>query len=132
MGHVVHSLVMRILWWIPAIISGAVIYWFSDQSQPPGRDLSPDFVMHFIGYGLFSLAIAVGITSGFQKKLTLGRVFGAFLIALAYGFSDEFHQSFVPGRTASVFDIIADSLGAIVFLASAALIDSFGKHRAQQ
>lgn len=35
----------------------------------------------------------------------------AFLIALLYAFSDEIHQLFVPGRTASLRDVLIDSLG---------------------
>jgi VanZ family protein len=37
-------------------------------------------------------------------------------IALAYGVLDEFHQSFVPGRSPDIFDVLADVLGASLFL----------------
>jgi len=34
-----------------------------------------------------------------------------------YGALDEIHQSFVPGRSASAFDVLVDSIGAVVGVA---------------
>lgn len=119
---------MRFLWWIPTLFSSAVIYWLSDQSHPPGHDLSPDYVMHFLGYGILSLAVAGGVTRGFQERLTPGRAVVSFVITAVYGFTDEFHQSFVPGRTAALSDILADCLGASLFLAVAFLVQSSRKY----
>ena len=78
--------------------------------------------MHFCAYGLFSWAIVLGITKGFQNQLTLGKTVAAFSIAAAYGVLDEFHQSFVPERTASLHDILADASGSLVFLIAAVLV----------
>lgn len=33
-----------------------------------------------------------------------------------YGILDEFHQLYVPGRSADFYDIIADIIGASIFL----------------
>jgi VanZ family protein len=122
-------MVIKALWWIPAVVCGAFIYWLSDQSQPPGGDLGPDYVKHFLGYGLFALAVAVGMTSGFHSRLSFRKVLGSFLIAGIYGCLDEFHQGFVPGRTATVADVLADLLGAFSFLAIAFLSQSFAIRR---
>jgi VanZ family protein len=113
---------MVFLWWIPAIGFSAAIYWSSSQSQPPGIDLSADYLMHFFAFGLYSWTIILGITVGFQRQLTLYKIVAAFLIVTAYGLLDEFHQSFVPGRTASFQDVLADALGALVFLLVAVLV----------
>ena len=43
-----------------------------------------------------------------------GRIWygGAFCLATLYAAGDEFHQSFIPTRTASVRDVMIDSVGA--------------------
>ena len=38
------------------------------------------------------------------------------LLAATYAASDEFHQSFIPTRTASVYDVMIDTCGAIIGL----------------
>src|SRR5438128_2008353 len=38
------------------------------------------------------------------------------LLAIAYALTDEFHQSFVPSRTASIYDSLIDSVGALIGL----------------
>ena|ERR1041385_3159415 len=40
----------------------------------------------------------------------------SFLLAVIYALTDEFHQSFVPSRTASLYDSIIDSAGALIAL----------------
>lgn len=43
-------------------------------------------------------------------------LWGILLFCLLYGISDEFHQSFIPGRYVSLGDIIANVIGAALFL----------------
>lgn len=38
------------------------------------------------------------------------------IAAILYGLSDEIHQRYVPGRVFDVLDILADSLGALLFV----------------
>ena len=40
----------------------------------------------------------------------------AFVLAALYAVLDEFHQSFVPSRTGSPWDVLTDSIGAILGL----------------
>jgi len=42
----------------------------------------------------------------------------AWAFATLYAFSDEWHQAFVPGRSASFRDVMLDSVGALIFLAT--------------
>jgi VanZ family protein len=37
------------------------------------------------------------------------------LFCILYGISDEFHQSFIPLRSVSVWDLVADAMGAVLF-----------------
>ncbi len=38
----------------------------------------------------------------------------AMLLTVLYGVTDEFHQAFVPGRYATIGDVMADSIGALL------------------
>jgi VanZ family protein len=40
----------------------------------------------------------------------------ALLLAVVYGALDEVHQMYVPGRSPDVYDALADSLGASLFV----------------
>ena len=40
----------------------------------------------------------------------------AFVLAALYAVLDEFHQSFVPSRTGSPWDVVTDSVGALLGL----------------
>ena len=72
-----------------------------------------DKLLHAVMYGV--LAITVLFAFPARKyyvhpwKMSLLVV----LFCLFYGISDEFHQSFVPNRCPSVFDLVADTAGAV-------------------
>jgi len=36
------------------------------------------------------------------------------ILCTAFGFTDELHQTFIPGRDMSMYDLLADSIGAII------------------
>lgn len=113
---------MRLLHWVPAIFLAALIFYLSSQSDPPGADLGPDYVLHSWGYALFGAALLWGLTSGMSENLAWGVVLTAWILAVLYGASDEIHQSFVPGRDPSWWDLTADSLGAVVGIFALAMI----------
>lgn len=97
----------------PALLAYcATIFWLSAQERLPMPDvfhfqdkvlhLGAYFVMGFFGWRAF-------------RHLPLSQTalaWTTFLFCSLYGMSDEWHQSFVPGRSVSVFDWLADSLGA--------------------
>lgn len=101
---------------MPALIFALLIFLMSAQSNPPGQSLAPDYVAHFVEYGLFALTLLWAVTRGLKKRITVGRAVLCLFIASAYSATDEFHQSFVPHRTPEWSDIGADALGAAVFL----------------
>lgn len=111
---------MSVLYWIPALLYAAVIFFFSHQPEPLGPELPtlvPDFVLHFLEYGFFAVTLVWGLTSGFQKVLSRSVSAQAWVMASLYGASDEFHQWFVPLREASFQDWTSDVLGAMGFIA---------------
>lgn len=107
-----------LLYWLPAVITAALIFALSQQpSLPDIPGGIPDWVAHGLEYGFFALTLAFGATRGFAaERRTPGRVSVALLIASLYGVSDEFHQSFV-GRDATVQDWLADTVGAMLMAA---------------
>lgn len=104
---------LRRIWiWGPALACAAAIFWLSHQPvlpAPPGNDK----LAHFVAFGTFATLVARG--AWFDTRWSNGLVYAAAaLIGVMYGISDEVHQTFVPGRDASVADVVADALGALV------------------
>lgn len=67
-----------------------------------------DKVVHFFCYAGFCFWTAFACNTRSYKRIWL-----PVLIISLWGVSDEIHQSFVPGRSVSVFDWMADTLGAL-------------------
>ncbi|SDS37876.1 VanZ family protein [Opitutus sp. GAS368] len=70
---------------------------------------------HLTEYAILALLLRQAIGGRGARPFVL-----ALVIAAAYAATDEFHQSFVPGRTASAWDVLIDTAGALAALALAA------------
>jgi VanZ family protein len=94
----------RLSLWAPPVLYAALIFYLSSRSSFPVPGVVWDFdkVIHFIEYGGFA----------FLLLRASGNPLVSLLIASLYGVSDEVHQAFVPGRDSSVFDALADTIGA--------------------
>jgi VanZ family protein len=103
---------MLIRYWIPSLGWAAAIFSLSHMSQPPGASLGPDYVLHFLEYGILALTVVWGLTAGLQRELTVSGAAIAWLVVTLFAATDEFHQGFIPGRFSSVRDFVADSVGA--------------------
>jgi VanZ family protein len=66
---------------------------------------------HLIEYAILSALLLRALR---QHLLAARSV--AFVLAALYAVVDEFHQSFVPSRTGSPWDVVTDSIGAILGL----------------
>jgi VanZ family protein len=109
---------------IPMLLVMGIIYFFS--SVPGERLILPnivniDKVAHMAEYGLLALTVFHAFGAGFGLLHPRLAPLLVILICTMYGVTDEFHQSFVPNRSSSIFDILADSTGAIIvcFISSA-------------
>ena len=68
--------------------------------------------LHLIEFAiLYILVIMAILTFG---ELASGASRLAAIWAIAYGFLDEFHQYFVPSRSATVIDLVKDTVGVLI------------------
>lgn len=104
---------------LPVIAWCVFVYTVSSIPSPniPALGIHTDKVIHF---GVFGTLCWLGHIAfhhqpnGVLKKYSL---LTAILFTMAFGMSDEFHQMFTPGRTADIFDIVADTVGGLVYSA---------------
>lgn len=75
---------------------------------------------HFASFGIFGFLTALAIRS---HRLVAWKdwLFPA-AISLFYAIFDEIHQAFVPGRSTELKDVIVDFSGAILGIATVALV----------
>jgi len=104
--------------WLPALAYMALIFTISSFSlrRTPLPKLS-DKPIHFVEYAVLALLVTFALRRT-RRLWTAGRVaFVAWAFATVYGATDELHQLFVPYRSASVYDWVADALGAAAMAA---------------
>ncbi len=105
---------------LPVILWALLIFVASSISNitlPDLRFVPSDKAVHLVIYLILCALMYRALV--FQNKfrgLAKWSLVWCVLLTILYGASDEFHQSFVPNRDASVFDLMADGLGALLFL----------------
>jgi VanZ family protein len=98
-----------------------LIFFLSHQSSLPGDSFIARFdkILHATEYAVLSLLFfqAIYFTSNFSSERNTKKhpafIVGCFLTIL-YGLTDEYHQSFIPGRCFDWYDLLADSIGALL------------------
>lgn len=99
----------KIIKWLPAAFIAACSYYFSSKSQLQYMPTfwSADKVVHFFCYAGFAFWVAFACNIRAKRQVWI-----PISIISLWGITDEIHQMFVPYRSASVFDWLADTLGA--------------------
>ncbi|WP_035246467.1 VanZ family protein [Desulfogranum mediterraneum] len=111
----------KLLRLIPVAMVMGIIFYLSHQ---PGhsfdlpRVVNLDKLLHTMVYTCLGLAAGYALPPEFRRRHPSGVMVGLVLFCLCYGLSDEFHQSFIPGREPSVGDLLADTLGGCIAVAS--------------
>lgn len=105
------------IFWFPVIVYCAIIFTLSSFSRPLPEDLTIlrlDKLLHAVEYGILC-ALLLRALRNYELGLS-GRnvIILAVVLSVLYGVSDEIHQFFVPGRSCSVFDLLADFVGAAI------------------
>jgi VanZ family protein len=111
------KLEMIIIYWLPVILWGLVIFNFSSA---PAIATTPvhwqDFIIkkcaHLTEYAIFAMLLYRAFRSWGVEKKTAGLY--AIFICLAYGATDEFHQTFTPTREPTIRDVTIDTAGGII------------------
>jgi len=107
-----------IKYWAPVLLYCGMIVYLSSQSYP-SRYLPSflfglsDKLVHGVEYGILGILL---YRAFHQTTRTIGSISLAIICAVAFGTSDEIHQWFVPNRQADIWDLVADSLGATLFI----------------
>ncbi len=103
-----------LLWAVALFVQSSI----PSSDLPEWEFLTHDKLLHVLAYVIFAYTVHRGII---HQQHFPGLVRHAYLVTLliiaVYGVSDEVHQSFVPGRQSSVWDWVADCVGAMVFVA---------------
>ena len=111
------SLIKLIKLWLPVIIWAGLIFFLSSIPNLK-TNLKFDFFLRKIAHGLEYCILTCLLYRAFKGSFNLNN-FGFFIypatLAFFYAVSDEFHQSFVPTRSASVGDVLIDSIGILSF-----------------
>lgn len=82
---------------------------------PESKLLGYDKLAHLGVFAIFSITILFGNKLRHRKrKLDNQKKLNAFFISVVYGIILESLQYFVPGRMVDIYDLLANTLGAIV------------------
>lgn len=100
-------------YWVPFYIYAALIFYLSSIPKPLPEVNIPFFdkVLHICEYAVLGILASRAFKHSSRRTFFENFKILAILVSILYGISDEFHQSFVSEREASLFDIIADSIG---------------------
>ncbi len=107
----ISSNIIRILKWLPSSFIFCTSWYLSSQEtiEHFPSFWNADKLVHCICFAGFSFWVSFACAIKTRKNLCL-----PLFIVSAYGIIDEIHQSFTPGRSSSIFDWIADTLGALL------------------
>jgi len=109
----------RYVWVFLLLAYCGLIYYLSDQSILPVPHVFDvqDKLIHASAYAVMAFLFwQAGKAWMLRFGLTNWKMLAVICMVFcsAYGLSDEWHQSFTAGRDASVFDWMADMVGALL------------------
>jgi VanZ family protein len=75
---------------------------------------SGDQLLHVVQYSILGFLMARAFFTLHPRRSQAVLFMISLVLSVLFAFSDEIHQFFVPGRTASVADVMADGVGALM------------------
>ncbi|MEW5766681.1 MAG: VanZ family protein [bacterium] len=107
-----------IRYWLPVCLWAGFIFYLSSLSETPVPPLleTPglDKAAHLIEYTILALLLARALKNSESKWLSNQWVVLTMVGTILYGVTDEIHQYFVPLRQTDLYDLLFDSLGALI------------------
>jgi VanZ family protein len=92
---------MTLIYYLSSIHGNSFVGLLGDYDKP----------VHLLIYTILAFLFYLSFNkTGIRKYLLLL----SFLFAIVYGITDEIHQLYVPYRDASIGDVMADSIGALL------------------
>jgi VanZ family protein len=112
---------------LPLFIWAAIIFWLSSLTTLPHIKIpiiDADKLAHMSVFFVFCWFSRRALF--FQTALPILKRWSlvcAFLLTCLYGYFDEVHQLYVQGRTYDYFDMLADAIGALLFVILFTILD---------
>jgi len=105
--------------WFPVITYSGIIFYVSSlpDLRLPLKAGHLDKLVHIFEFLPFGFLLARAITGGERRCLTIKICLSVVVLSFLYALSDEFHQIFVIGRSASLWDVLADTVGGVLGIA---------------
>lgn len=102
--------------WAFVVLYASLIFTWSSYSKPP---LVPkwdipniDKLYHACEYAGLAWLLIRALQRTFPARPARQLILWGVLLTVGYGLTDELHQAFVPERTMSLYDALADAVGA--------------------
>ncbi|WP_323757731.1 VanZ family protein [Roseivirga sp.] len=93
----------------------AVLMLLPQDSFPESKLLSYDKIAHLGVFGILSFLVLLGKRNNKNKvRLENKYLLSSLTICVVYGLVLELLQSVVPGRMTDIYDLLANTIGAIV------------------
>jgi len=105
--------------WVPVVAYGGLVFYLSSLSVPPVAGRLPDYIVHPLEYLGLTFLVVRAINGGLVAPISAATHLSAIAFTVAYAVSDEIHQLHVPRRTASLKDVLSDTLGAVLAVGAA-------------
>lgn len=109
----------KVRYWLPVLAYAALIFYLSSLQavwipQEMEKFDPEKFSLHLAEYAPLGFLLLRALVFAPQTNFQSNVILSAAAIGALYGLSDELHQYFVPSRTASIVDLLADSLGSLL------------------
>jgi VanZ family protein len=102
-------------WMLVGLYAGSIFVLSSLSHLPLVSAWDPphlDKLYHALEYGGLTFVLIHALCLTFAPRPSMSLVLWAAALAVIYGALDEIHQAFTPHRMMSVYDFLADVLGA--------------------